>query len=151
MISQRRITAAWSICNDAGQCLEQSAAHNPMRYSEGDGSLFSALAVALEGIEADEERSVRLEPEQAHGPYLDNLVFEVVNANLPQGITPYPGMTFAPGGQRGRFRLTVLEVLKDRVRVDGNHRYAGQALTYRVKALAVAEPGQAQHEDQAAG
>lgn len=136
-MTKRRITASWSILNDQGQCLEQSAGHNPMRYTEGDGSLFPALAAALAGIAEEEERSVRLGPEQTHGPYMDNLVFEVVNANLPEGVTPYPGMTFAPGGQRGRFQLTVIEVFDDRVRVDGNHRYAGLALTYRVKALAV--------------
>lgn len=133
----RQVTAAWSIFDDDGHCLEQSEAHNPMRYTEGDGSLFPALAEALEGIETDEERTVRLEPEQAHGSYMDNLVFEVVNANLPAGITPYAGMTFTPGGQRGRFQLRVLEVLEDRVRVDGNHRYAGKPLTYQIRALSI--------------
>ncbi|MEX2367751.1 MAG: hypothetical protein WD601_14205, partial [Pseudohongiellaceae bacterium] len=72
-----------------------------------------------------------------HGVYLENLVFEVVNANLPQGTAPYPGMTFAPGGQKGRFQLRVLEVFDDRVKVDGNHRYAGKPLTYQIKALVV--------------
>lgn len=136
-MSGRHVTASWSILDDLGNCLEQSEAHNPMRYTEGNGTLFPALAEALEGIETGEERTVRLEPEQAHGPYMDNLVFEVVNANLPEGIIPSPGMTFTPGGQRGRFQLTVLEVLDDRVRVDGNHRYAGKPLTYRVTALRV--------------
>lgn len=137
MMTGRQVTAAWSILDDEGNCLEQSNSHNPMRYSEGDGSLFPALSEALEGIVTGEERTIRLAPEQAHGPYRDNLVFEVVNANLPQGANPYPGMTFAPGGQRGRFQLRVLEVLEDRVRVDGNHRYAGKPLTYQVTALAV--------------
>ncbi|MFN2362542.1 MAG: peptidylprolyl isomerase [Marinobacter sp.] len=135
----RQITAAWAIFDDDGQCLEQSEAHNPMRYTEGDNTLFPALAEALQGIEAGEERTVYLKHEQAHGPYMHNLVFEVVNANLPEGITPYPGMTFSPGGQRGRFQLRVLDVLEDGVKVDGNHRYAGMALEYRVHALSVFE------------
>lgn len=136
-MTERQVTATWTIFDDDGTCLEQSEAHNPMRYIEGDNTLFPALAEALEGIVTGEERTVRLQPEQAHGPYMDNLVFEVVNANLPEGITPYPGLTFAPGGQRGRFQLRVLEVFEDRVRVDGNHRYAGKPLIYRVKVLAV--------------
>lgn len=133
----RQVTAAWAILDDDGHCLEQSEDHNPMRYTEGDGTLFPVLAEALEGIEAGEERTVRLEPEQAHGPYMDNLVFEVVNANLPEGTTPYPGMTLVPGGQRGRFQLRILEVYDQHVRVDGNHPYAGRPLTYQVKVLDV--------------
>ncbi|MFN3712793.1 MAG: peptidylprolyl isomerase [Alcanivoracaceae bacterium] len=136
-MNRRLITASWEMFDDQGNCLERSDDRSLMRYSEGDNTLFPALADALFNIEAGEERTVRLEPEQAHGPHRENLVFEVVNSHLPEGSRPYPGMTFAPGGQQGKFQLTVLEVLEDRVRVDGNHRYAGMAITFRVKAVSI--------------
>lgn len=131
------LVARYRLYDSQGDLLEESAAHQPMRFVRGRQQVLPALEQALAEAQVGDQLSVELSAEQAYGPRRPELVFEVVQANLPADVAIEPGMLFNPGGQRGRFQLRVLELTAAGALMDGNHPYAGKDLRYEIEVLAL--------------
>jgi FKBP-type peptidyl-prolyl cis-trans isomerase SlyD len=98
---------------------------------------------ALEGKQAGDRVSLRLEPEQAFGDYDESLVFWEDRVKFPKDL--YEGVLFeelpkgvqfdAPKGTL----FTVTEIYPEHVVLDGNHPLAGMALHIEMKVESVRE------------
>lgn len=127
------VTATYRLSDSEGQVLDESSNDEPLCYLHGTGRLLPALEQALEGAREGERRSVTLTPEQAFGERREELIFEAVKDNLPEGVEIREGMTLTPGGQQGRFSLRVVELTEKGAMLDGNHPYAGKTLTWELQ------------------
>jgi len=105
---QIEVTARYELRDDEGVLLDHSGDGEPLCYLHGTGRLLPALEDELEGAEAGDNLRVTLTPDQAFGHHRPELVFEAVQANLPEGVELEEGMTLTPGGQEGRFSLKVV-------------------------------------------
>lgn len=126
-----QVTAAFRLLDESGQCLRSSTPEQPLRYIHGRGELLPKLEQALEGAEVGEQRRITLTPEDAFGNRRPELVFEAIRDHLPPGELK-EGMSFAPGGQQGKFTLRVLKVTERGALLDGNHPLAGKTLTWEI-------------------
>lgn len=136
-MSALQLVARYRLYDGQGGLLEESPAHQPMRFVRGRQQVLPALEQALAEAQVGDRLSVELSAAQAYGPHRAELVFEVVRANLPEDVPIEPGMLFNPGGQRGRFQLRVLELTPAGALMDGNHPYAGKDLRYEIEVLAL--------------
>ena len=110
----------------------------PLAILIGHGNIIPGLEKALEGKQAGDELNVSIEPEEAYGEYLAELV-STLNRSLFEGVDELEvGMQFHASAPDGQMQIvTIRDIDGDDVTVDGNHPLAGQRLTFQVKVVNV--------------
>ena len=117
-----------------GNLLERS--EHALAYLHGgyDG-IVAAVEEALDGKQAGDQLSIRLEPEDAFGDYNEELVRVETREKFPETLEV--GMQFegVPGDEDESeasepIIYIVTDVADDAVVLDGNHPYAGIALQF---------------------
>ncbi len=124
---------------DDGTEFDSSAGREPLEFVLGSGQVIHGFDNAVDGMEVGENKTVRLDADDAYGQRMDQLVQEVPKSALPDDIEPKVGMGLqsqSPDGQV--MQLTVTEVGDDSITVDANHPLAGQALSFDIELVAIA-------------
>ena len=109
---------------DSGEVFDSSRERSPLPFVVGAGQVIAGFDAAVRGLAVGESVTVRLDPADAYGERRDDLVVTVPAEQAPAGLTV--GDVVQVGGASG----IVTEVTSEFVRVDANHRLAGQALTF---------------------
>lgn len=113
----------------------------PAKLVMGDGSLTPGFEACLLGLEAGQEASFTLPPEQAFGmPNPDNIYY-VERDKFSADVKPEEGAIIAftqPDGSE--LPGVIRSVAGQSVTVDFNHPLAGQTLTFDVEILEVQDP-----------
>ncbi len=110
----------------------------PVEITWGDGTLRSGMELALLGLQAGDEQTLTLTPEQAFGPHDPSLVQHMPLSDFPGDMRPEVGQIIAftvPNGEE--IAGAVLAIEGDEVEVDFNHPLAGIDVSFRVQVLAV--------------
>jgi len=137
----------YTLTNDAGKALDSSSGGEPLAYLHGQGNLISGLEKALDGKQAGDKLSVRVEPADGYGVRDDSLVQQVPRRQFG-GANLQPGMQFHAQTSQGHARaVTVKRIVGDMVTVDGNHPLAGEVLNFEVEIAEVrdATPEELEH------
>ena len=115
-----------------GNLLQRSDA--PIHYLHGGyDDLLPALERALEGKQAGEELTLRLEPEEAFGEYDEGLLRVEPRTSFPAELAVGVQFEGVPGGEQDGVIYAVTDIAADRVVLDGNHPLAGIAIEFRCK------------------
>lgn len=124
---------------DDGTQFDSSAGRDPLEFELGSGGVIPGFDKAVEGMAIGDNKSVRIDPDDAYGPRHDQLVQEVPRNSLPDNLTPEVGMALQSSSPDGQVALfTVVAVSDDTFTVDGNHPLAGQALSFDIELVAIA-------------
>src|SRR5690606_25457336 len=96
------VTLHYRIALDNGQPLISTFDGTPATLQLGAGELLPALEALITGLQVGEHKRFDLTPEQAFGPYRDELVERVKREHMPdEDIEPMSIMEFtAPDGSR---------------------------------------------------
>ena len=121
---------------DNGQVFDSSEGKDPLEFEAGTGKVIKGFDAAVVGMKKDEEKEVKLKPEDAYGERNDQLKQKIPKdkINIPGEIKP--GMTLAvtaPDGQQ--FPVQVLAVEDENIVIDLNHPLAGQNLNFKIKVV----------------
>ena len=135
-IAKDTVVTLTYIVNDLeGKLLEQS--EEPISYLHGGyDNIFPLVEQALEGKQVGDKVNIKLQPADAFGEYEEDLVRIEPREVFPDTIEI--GMQFVGSPMDGDEEMlyTVTDIAEDKVVVDGNHPYAGQAVHFQ---CAVAE------------
>jgi len=134
------VSIHYTLKDDSGQVLDQSAADEPLAYLHGNGNLVPGLEKALEGKQAGDKVSVAVAPAEGYGERDERMV-QTVPRDAFRGVEAIlPGMRFNAQSDHGVHTVVVTKVERDTVTVDGNHPLAGQTLHFEVEVGEVREP-----------
>jgi FKBP-type peptidyl-prolyl cis-trans isomerase SlyD len=129
----------YTLTNDAGEVLDQSEKGSPLAYLHGRGNLIPGLERELEGKQSGDKLKVTIAPVDGYGEYDAELVQDVPRTAI-QGVGDVQvGMQLQARSNEGVRTLTVMEVSKDSVKLDGNHPLAGKTLHFDVEIEEVRE------------
>jgi FKBP-type peptidyl-prolyl cis-trans isomerase 2 len=110
-----------------------------LTFTVGEDDILPAFEANLIGLDVGQKHRFTLSPEEAYGPYQEELVFTLSRQQLmDDGEDIAPGQTltlFTPEGES--LTVTVLDVTDSTIKVDANHPLAGQTLIYEVEVLNV--------------
>jgi peptidylprolyl isomerase len=123
---------------DDGTQFDSSADRDPLEFTLGEGQVISGFDKAVEGMNVGDNKSVRIEPDDAYGKHHGELVQEVPRSALPDEINPERGMALqskAPDGQI--MDLVITAVTDQSIVVDANHPLAGQALSFDIELVEI--------------
>ncbi len=130
------VTISYTAALENGEVIEQSPKDKPVTLSIGGGRLFKAVEACLFGMEPGETRTVHVQPEDAYGFHIDDLVQELPASGFAGKIDPQPGMILALNVQQDnethKVPATVVSINDETVTVDYNHPLAGQVIVYTV-------------------
>lgn len=140
-ISNNSVVAIhYKLQDDQGNVIDSSEGAEPLTYLQGAGNIIPGLEKALAGKSEGDSVNVRVEPEEAYGEVIPELV-QTVDRSAFEGVdTIAEGMAFEAQTPSGSVqRIVVKEVQGDAVVVDGNHPLAGVPLTFDVDVVSVRE------------
>ncbi|MDO9221146.1 MAG: peptidylprolyl isomerase [Thiobacillus sp.] len=123
------VTLTYIVKDVDGNLLEES--NDPVSYLHGDyDNIFPLVERALDGKTTGEKVEMKLQPADAFGEFDENLVRMEPREGFPDDIEI--GMQFvgSPDGGGEELLYTVTDIAEDKVVVDGNHPYAGQAVHF---------------------
>lgn len=117
--------------------LDGSRGGDPLPYLHGHKNIVPGLEKALEGREVGDKFTVTVMPSEGYGERDEELV-SIVDRSAFQGMELKVGMHCQVEDENGEQQLvTVVEFNDEEVAVDGNHPYAGKALTFDVEVVEV--------------
>jgi peptidylprolyl isomerase len=118
--------------------FDSSVGREPLEFALGRGQVIPGLDKAVEGMAVGENKSVRIEAEEAYGPRQDQLIQEVPKSELPDDMQPAVGMPLQARGPEGQVvKLVVTAVAEESITVDANHPLAGKALNFDIELVEI--------------
>ncbi len=140
------VTLSYIVRDLDGRTLEES--DEPVSYLHGGyDNIFPLVEQALEGRATGETVDLKLQPADAFGEFDDELVRIESRETFPDNIEV--GMQFVGAPVEGGEEMlyTVTDIADDKVVVDGNHPYAGQAVHFQctVAEVRAATPDEVAH------
>lgn len=125
---------------DDGTQFDSSEGREPLEFDLGGGGVIPGFDSAVDGMAVGENKSVKIESEEAYGPRHEELIQDVPKSELPDDMELSVGLQLQaqnPEGQVMRFMITA--VTDEVVTVDGNHPLAGQALNFDIELVEIVE------------
>jgi FKBP-type peptidyl-prolyl cis-trans isomerase SlyD len=136
------VSFEYTLLDDNGKTIESNKGKSPVTYTQGQHQIIPGLEKGLSEMEVNEEKSIRLQPEEAYGQVDPKGFKEVPKADVPpEGLKV--GVTLTARDPKGEDHvIRVREVKAETVVLDFNHPLAGKTLDFNVKVLGI-QPGAA--------
>ena len=123
---------------DDGTVFDSSETREPLEFTVGEGQVIPGFEDAVRDMNLNDEKTVKITPEQAYGHKMNQLIMQVPRDKFPAELNIEVGGRLAlksPEGQN--IPAVVSEVKKDVVVIDMNHPLAGKELTFKIKVVEV--------------
>jgi FKBP-type peptidyl-prolyl cis-trans isomerase SlyD len=135
----------YTVSDESGETLQSNKGKEPVTYTHGQHEIIAGLEKGMADMAVNEEKTIRVRPEDGYGKVDPKGFKEVPKADLPVS-DPQVGTPLSARGPQGEDLLIhVHEVKQDTVVLDFNHPLAGKTLDFKVKVLAVESGGNPLH------
>jgi peptidylprolyl isomerase len=119
-----------------GSIFDSSINGNPLEFTLGLGHVIPGFDNAVIGMEPDEKKSFKVEPEEGYGNYSNDLAFEIDKSRIPDDLKPEIGMDIVITNETGeKTNFTIIDVKEDSIIIDANHPLAGQILNFDIQLM----------------
>ncbi|MCK5242342.1 peptidylprolyl isomerase [bacterium] len=120
------------------EVFDSSRDREPLEFKLGAGGLIPGFETAVMGMHPTDTKTVTIPSDQAYGPKMDQLIFEVERTQLPHDLEPQAGMQLAVTSPDGKqVPVWILEVMEKTVKLDGNHPLAGKDLIFDLELVEI--------------
>ncbi|WP_422374379.1 FKBP-type peptidyl-prolyl cis-trans isomerase [Roseibium sp.] len=119
---------------DDGSVFDSSEGREPLEFTVGSGQIIPGLDRAIPGMKVGDEKTVRIEPDDAYGPHNPAARQAVPRSNIPENVPLQIGMQLQAQTDNGQMMtVTVVEISDDEVVLDANHPLAGKVLIFEIQ------------------
>ena len=119
---------------DDGTVFDSSANREPLEFKIGEGQLIADFEQAVVGMNPGDSKTVQIAADNAYGQYHEEMVIELDRKDLPENLEPKVDQKLQVRQESGQeFVVTVTEVTKTSVTLDGNHPLAGKDLVFDIQ------------------
>jgi FKBP-type peptidyl-prolyl cis-trans isomerase 2 len=133
----RTVSIEYTLKLDDGSVADTNVGGEPLVYTQGNGQILPALEKNLEGMAADETRSVQLTATDGYGEVNEELYREVPPDQIPEEAREVGQVLYGQGPNGQPFQVRVYEVREEAIVLDLNHPLAGQALNFDIRIISV--------------
>lgn len=131
------VSIEYTLADENGTVIESNKGKDPLTYTHGVGQIIPGLEKGLSGMRTEEEKNIRVEPEEAYGPVNPQAYQEVPRADVPSEALKVGTMLVAKSQEGQSFPARISEIKEQTVVLDFNHPLAGKTLNFDVKILDV--------------
>lgn len=123
---------------DDGEVFDSSRDSDPFEFEVGAGQVIPGFDNAVVGMKIGESKKIRLEEDEAYGPYSDDMVFDADPDQFEEGLSPEVGQSFQTQMEDGTpLILTVVSINDDKIKLDANHPMAGKVLNFDLELVEI--------------
>jgi FKBP-type peptidyl-prolyl cis-trans isomerase 2 len=122
---------------DNGDRFDASVGGDPLEFTLGSGQVIPGFEQAITGMELGETKQVRIPPEEAYGPYRDEMVLAVPREQLPGDVELESGQQVQMQQGEYTFVAVVEDLNEEQVTFNANHPLAGEALNFDLKLMEI--------------
>ena len=121
-----------------GTLFDSSKDGDPLESVLGQNMLIPGFEAALLGMEEGETKTVTIQPDDAYGEHLEDLMLVVPRSEVPSHMKPEVGMMVQLAAESGEeFEAAITNVTDDEITLDANHPLAGEALTFELEMVEI--------------
>ena len=118
--------------------FDSSVTKEPLEFEIGSGQMIDGFDKAVEGMEVNEKKTLRLKPEEAYGEKRDDLLITVSKEEVFQDMDVKVGQKFEVPQQEGQTVVVEVEEINgDDVVLNGNHPLAGKELIFDIQLVEI--------------
>jgi len=132
------VSFEYTLSDENGEVLQSNKGKEPVTYTHGQHEIIPGLEKGLAEMEINEEKSIRVKPEEAYGQVDPQGFKEVPKSDIPTTELDVGTPLNARGPQGEELLIHVSEVKDDTVVLDFNHPLAGKTLHFDVKVVDIA-------------
>ena len=126
-----------------GELCYTNDAQNPIELVVGEGKFFPSVEEALHNMTEGESKVVTLEPADAFGPHIEDLIIKVPKSVFKTEVTLEIGSRIKIDTPTGKSFIGTIVTMDDlTITLDMNHLLAGKRLVVKVTILSIVDPGQ---------
>jgi FKBP-type peptidyl-prolyl cis-trans isomerase 2 len=119
-----------------GTQFDSSSGRDPLEFTVGAGQMIAGFDAAVRDMALGAVKTATFPPEQAYGPSLPDMIFEVPTAQIPDDMDPSVGDQLQMQNAQGHpVKATVTAVTDDGITLDANHDLAGKELTFEIQVV----------------
>ena len=135
------VSFEYTLSDEKGGVIESSKGKEPLTYTQGKGEIIPGLEKELVGMKVNEQKKIRVKPEEAYGPVDPKAFREIPRAQIPPDALKIGATLVARTPQGQSIPVRVHEIKEQTVIMDFNHPLAGKTLTFDVKVLDIKSSG----------
>ena len=125
---------------ESGETILETEADKALDLVVGSGEIPISIEKALVDMKVGEKKTITLEPPEAFGPRVDDLIIELPKEGFGAETDLEVDSTVVMNSPQGKqFRGTVVKVEEEKVTVDFNHPLAGRKLVFSVTVVSIGE------------
>jgi len=122
-----------------GEVFDSSEGAEPLAFTVGVGEVIPGFDQALMGMTVGETKDVVIEPEQAYGNRIEELVQVIDRSQFNLGgAEPEVGMHIEMRTPDGSIPLTITDLTDSTITLDANHLLAGERLHFSLRLVEIA-------------
>ncbi len=110
-----------------------------LNFEVGSGQMIGGFDAALPGMAVGEKKSFSLTPDQAYGQRNPEAFINLPNETFPEEFGLEVGKPVPLMGPNGPAVGVITELEEESVKIDMNHRLAGQNLNFEVELVGIGE------------
>lgn len=121
-----------------GTIFDSSVDRDPLEFMIGQAQIIPGFEAAVLDMSPGEKKTTTLQPEEAYGPYLKQLLLVVGRKELPPDLKPQVGIQLRMSRPDGASMVArIAEVTEASVTLDGNHPLAGKTLIFEIELVEI--------------
>lgn len=121
-----------------GNMFDSSRDGDPLEAVLGGNMLIAGFENALLGMEEGETKTVTIQPEEAYGERIEELILSLPREDAPSHMEPEVGMLVQLSTEDDEeFEAVITEVTDENIVLDANHPLAGEALTFELELMEI--------------
>lgn len=124
-----------------GDVFDSTATTEPIMFTIGDEMMLEGFEKAVLSMEVGEKKTIRLKPKDAYGEYDPNLIFTLKKDEAFKDKEVKIGDEVQIPTEDSVFSLTVISIVGNEVRLDGNSPMAGREVIFDIELLDVVSAG----------
>ena len=127
----------YTVSDENGAVLQSNIGKEPVTYTHGRQEIIPGLEKALSQMAVNDEKSIRVKPEEGYGQVDPKGFKEVPKSDLPVSDPQVGTPLNARGPQGEELLIHIREVKRNTVILDFNHPLAGKTLNFDVKVVGI--------------
>ena len=133
-----KITILFEAKLESGETVLKTEEDKALEFVLGEGQIPVTVENGLKDMNVGETKTINLKPEEAFGPYVNDLVLDLPKEGFNDCENLQIGsrvMMNAPDGRK--FPGVILEIKDETIKIDFNHPLAGKSLVFTVTVVSI--------------
>lgn len=136
-----KVTITFKGFLEDGSVFDSSAADDPLSFVLGENQVLPGLEIAVTGMEAGDQKTITVPPEQGYGVHQQSLI-EIVDIDaLPEDLDLDVGGELEVTTEDGTtLQMEITSRDESSVTLDANHPLAGRPLILQIEVVSIDSP-----------